>query len=42
VKIDRSSAKIGYAKNQVKEAVNVLQTTQGMSAVRINIDVDPF
>ncbi|MFN7116486.1 MAG: primosomal protein N' [Saprospiraceae bacterium] len=42
IKMERDSKKITFAKETLLEAIEALQTTDGFSTIRVNVDVDPY
>jgi len=42
VKLERESKKISYAKKTILESAQFMQSKEGFSGVRVNIDVDPY
>lgn len=42
IKMERDAKKIQYAKETLLEAIETLQTTDGYSTIRVNVDVDPY
>lgn len=42
IKLERDAKKIRFTKEVIVQAVSTLQTTEGFSGVRVNVDVDPM
>lgn len=42
VKLERDRRKITYAKDQIWETIRHLQQSEGLSGVRVSVDVDPY
>lgn len=42
IKLERNARKMSYAKEMIWAAVNHLQQSEGLSGVRVSVDVDPY